>query len=81
MLIRALLWAYRGLDELTDAHVMSSHSALHALEQSDYLQLPPRSAGTELRSHASQTPPIGKNLSDSVREVSPKIGTFPRKVH
>jgi hypothetical protein len=34
-------------------------------------------------SHASQTykPPFGKNLSDSVREFSVKIGTFPRKVH
>jgi hypothetical protein len=35
MLNRALLWAYRGLDELTDAHVMrAAHTT--ALERSDY---------------------------------------------
>ena len=81
--IRAVDWAYRGPEG------SRMHMLRNCLREAKLLQsatrLSPRSAGTELRSHASQTqllpPPIGKNLPDSVREFSPILGTFPRKVH
>ena len=69
----------------------------HALEQSDYLQLPPapqekKQSFSRVADRASipplrrkraslSPPPKDKNLSDSVREFFLKTGTFPRKVH
>ena len=84
MLNRALLWAYRGPRELTDAG--KSNKCLHTCPGAcDNPIRPPAPQEKKLRfsrvADRASPPPIGKNLPDSVREFSVILGTFPRKVH
>jgi hypothetical protein len=64
---------------------LSLHAHITCSGACDYLRFPPLRRKRSFASHASQTqllpPPIGKNLPDSVREFSPKTGTFHRKVY
>ena len=82
--IRALLWAYRGPRERKDAG-KSTYAHTTCPGACDNLSRPPLRRNRALLSRVADIaypqPPIGKNLSDSVREFSVILGTFPRKVH
>jgi hypothetical protein len=82
--IHALLWAYRGPRERKDAG-KSTYAHTTCPGACDNLSRPPLRRNRALLSRVADIaypqPPIGKNLSDSVREFSVILGTFPRKVH